>query len=62
MAIKQVLPGNIDFSKYLGEWVVVCEDKIVAHNKNLNNVEKEIKECKRTPVIAKIPEKDTLIF
>ena len=62
MAVKQVLPIGIDFSRYVGEWVVICEDKLVAHNKKLTNVEKEIRECKRTPVIAKIPEKETLIF
>ena len=62
MSINNVLPQQIDFSKYLGEWVVICEDKIVAHNKNLNCIKKEIKECKRIPTIAKIPKNDTLIF
>jgi len=53
---------NMDSSKYLGEWVIICQDKIIAHNKNLKNIEKEIKRCKKTPTIAKIPKKDTLIF
>ena len=60
--MNQVLPQDVDFSRYVGEWVVVCQNKIVAHNKNLNNVEKEIKACKRVPIIAKIPKKETLIF
>jgi len=62
MATKEILPQKVDFSKYVGEWVVVCENKVVAHDKNLCKVEKEIKECKRVPVVAKIPKKETLIF
>ena len=62
MAIKEVLPQDMDLSRYVGQWVVICENKIVAHDKNLDKVEKEIKACKRVPVVAKIPKKDTLIF
>jgi len=62
MVINQVLSKNMDFSKYVGQWVVICNDQVVAHDKNLNNIEKDIKNCKRTPTIAKIPKKDTLIF
>jgi len=62
MAINQVLPQGVDFSKYVGQWVVICQNKVVAHDKNLNNIKKEIKECSRVPTIAKIPKKDTLIF
>ena len=62
MAVDQVLPSNVDFSKYVGQWVVICQNRVVAHNKNLNKVKKVIKECKRIPTIAKIPKKETLIF
>ena len=62
MAIHQILPSEIDFSKYLGQWVIICENKVIAHNKNLTNIEREIKACKRVPTIAKIPKKETLIF
>ena len=62
MVIEQVLTQKVDFSRYVGQWVVICENKVVAHDKNLNKVQKEIKECKRIPTIAKIPKKDTLIF
>ena len=62
MAINHILPSNVDFSMYLGEWVVVCENKVVAHNRHLNKIEEDIKKCKRVPTIAKIPKKDTLIF
>ena len=62
IVIEQVLTQKVDFSRYVGQWVVICENKVVAHDKNLNKVQKEIKECKRVPTIAKIPKKDTLIF
>jgi hypothetical protein len=62
MVITPVLPAGIDFSKYLGQWIVVYEKKIIAHNKDLKKIKKEINSCKRTPTIAKIPEKETLIF
>ena len=62
MTINQVLPESIDFSKYLGQWVVVCDKKVVAHNKDLTKIKKEIAKCKRAPTIAKIPKKETLIF
>lgn len=62
MAINEVLSEGIDFSRYAGQWVVICENKLIAHDKNLSKMDKAIKECKRTPTIAKIPKKGTLIF
>ncbi len=62
MGINNVLPAEVDFSGYLGEWVVVCNNKVVAHNKDINKIEKDIKGCKTEPVIAKIPKSETLIF
>ncbi len=57
---KDVLP-KMNYSKYLGEWVVICNNKVVAHNKSLKNIDKEIKKY-NTPTIAKIPKEKTLIF
>ena len=57
-----VLRENIDLSRYVGQWVVICDNKLVAHNENLNNIQKEVKECKNIPTIVKIPKNDTLIF
>jgi len=61
MAKDDVLP-NIDLSGYLGQWVVICENKVIAHNKDLTKIAKDIDRCKRAPTITKIPEKETLIF
>jgi hypothetical protein len=62
MTINPVLPFGMDFAKYVGQWVVICDNKIVAHDKNLKRIQKDIKSCSRIPTVAKIPEKDTLIF
>jgi hypothetical protein len=62
MTINEVLPHSLDLSKYVGQWVVICNNIVIAHDKILNKIEKEINACKTTPIIAKIPKKDTLIF
>ncbi|MBW3004708.1 hypothetical protein KY310_02665 [Candidatus Woesearchaeota archaeon] len=61
MTINKVLPDS-NLAKYVGEWVIVCNNRIVAHNKDLQKIKKEIKKCKTTPTVAKIPKKETLIF
>ena len=43
MVIEQVLTQKVDFSRYVGQWVVICENKVDAQDNNLNKVQKEIK-------------------
>ena len=61
MGINNVLP-KIDLTRFLGQWVVICNNKLVAHNKDLTKIKKEINKCKLTPIVTKIPKKETLIF
>ena len=61
MGIDNVLP-KIDLTQFLGQWIIICEDKVIAHNKDLTKLTKDIKNCKRAPTITKIPKEDTLIF
>jgi len=58
---KAVLP-EMDYSKYRGEWVVICKDKIVAHGNDLVKLRGDIGKCRTQPTIVKIPKHDTLIF
>ena len=51
-----------NLSKYIGQWVVVCNHKVIAHNKDLTKIKQQIDDCKETPTVVKIPEKDILIF
>lgn len=61
MKTQQVLPDT-GLSKYVGEWVVICNDEVIAHSDKLIKIKKEISKCKTTPTIARIPKEDTLIF
>lgn len=49
-----------DWSKYSGEWVAICQNKIVANNSDLTKVIQESsKKCRdKKPMFAKIPEKN----
>ena len=53
---------NMD--KFIGDWVAVCNQKIVSHGKNVKKVFKEAKEkCpKERPFLTRIPDKETMIF
>lgn len=53
---------NVD--SYIGEWVAICEQKIVSHGKDFKKVFKEArKKCpKEKPLITRIPDKETMIL
>ena len=53
-----------NMSNYIGEWVAICDKKIVSHGKDVKEVFKEAKsKCsKGRPFLTKVPEKDTMIF
>ena len=53
---------NLD--NYIGQWVAICEQKIVAHGKDAKKVFKEAKEkCpKERPLLTRVPDKETMIF
>ncbi len=53
---------NMD--SFIGEWVAICEKRIVAHGKNVKKVFEEAKKkCpKERPLITKVPEEKTMIF
>lgn len=61
MATQEVL-SKVDLSQYKGQWVVLCDGSIIAHDKNITRIEKEIDTCKKTPTIVKIPNEEILIF
>ncbi|MBU1201237.1 MAG: hypothetical protein KJ583_05625 [Nanoarchaeota archaeon] len=59
---KNIILSEAELSKYIGQWVVISDNKVVAHDKRLNNLSDNIKNCKRAPIVAKVPKKETWIF
>ena len=53
-----------NLSGYRGEWVAICDQKIISHGKNVKKVFREVKKkCpKKKPLITKVPETQTMIF
>ena len=55
---------SADVKDYIGEWIAICDAKIVSHGKDVKQVFKEAKQkCpKAKPLITRIPDKETMIF
>lgn len=53
-----------DVNRFVGQWVAICSQKIVAHGKNVKAVFNEAKsKCpKERPLITRIPDKESMIF
>lgn len=53
-----------DLDSYIGEWVVICEGRVVSHNKNLKKAVAEAKKKygEKRFMIAKVPSKETMIY
>lgn len=49
---------------YIGEWIAICNQKIVSHGKDIKRVLKEAKKkCpKERPLLTRVPDKETMIF
>lgn len=50
--------------QYVGEWIAICDQKIVAHGKDVKTVFKQAKDkCpKERPLLTRVPDKETMIF
>ncbi|MFH1589724.1 MAG: DUF5678 domain-containing protein [archaeon] len=62
MSKRQEVIPKLDYSEYSGQWVVISNNKIIAHNKNLTKINNFINKCKSAPTITKIPGEGQLIF
>jgi len=53
-----------NLNKYLGEWIAICKNQIIAHGKDVKKVFQEAKEKypKERPLITKVPDKEAMIF
>lgn len=55
---------KLDVSPYIGEWVAVCNNRVVSHSTSFKKVFKEAKEAcgSRRPFIALVPKQETRIL
>jgi len=53
---------NVD--KFIGQWIAICNQKIISNGKNIKKVFEEAKEKypKEKPLIVRVPDKDSMIF
>jgi len=53
---------NMD--KFIGEWVAICDNKIISHGENVKEVFSEAKKkCpNKRPLLTRILDKETMIF
>ena len=53
-----------DMSRYIGQWVAICDQKVISYGKNVKEVFRKAKEkCPaKRPLLTKVPEKETMIF
>lgn len=67
---QQISESSYDYflrtnlNEYKGEWVTICDSKIISHGDNLKKVVEEAKkECgSKKFLIAKVPSEETMIF
>ncbi|MFH1134312.1 MAG: DUF5678 domain-containing protein [Nanoarchaeota archaeon] len=55
------MKANLD--SYVGQWVAICDEKIVSHGKNPKEVFMEAKKggCSKI-LLSRVPDKETMIF
>jgi hypothetical protein len=55
---------ELDISKYLNQYIVIIDKKVVANGKDIVSMLKSVRKKypHKTPLIAKIPEKSVLVL
>jgi len=55
---------KLDTSKYLNQYIVMIDKKVIAHGKDIVSMLKSVRKKypRKTPFIAKIPEKSVLVL
>ncbi len=56
------MKANVD--DYIGEWVAICEERIISHGKDAKKVFEEARKAcpKERPLLTRVPGKETMIF
>lgn len=53
-----------DIKDFMGEWIAICEDKIISHGNNLKIVVEEAKKKAdgKKFLLARVPSEEAMIF
>jgi len=53
-----------DLKRYLGEWVAICDGKVISHDSSFKKAYIEAKrQCpQKRPLLTRVPNQDTMIF
>lgn len=53
-----------DVNQFIGQWIAICDKKIVSHGNDVKAVFKEAREQfpKKQPLMVRVPDKETMIF
>jgi hypothetical protein len=56
------MKANVD--AYIGQWVAICGERIVSHGKDVKKVFEQAKKAcpNKKPLLARVPDKETMIF
>ena len=55
---------DVDVSSFIGQWIAICENKIIAHGKNLKEVAEQARRVLQGKkfLLARVPSQETMIF
>lgn len=55
---------TVDLKRYLGEWVAICNGKVISHDPSFKKAYVEAKKTCPTkrPLLTRVPDQDTMIF
>jgi len=55
---------RVDLSLYIGEWIAICDEKVVAHKPTFKETyEDAVRNCPgKRPLMSKVPSGDVLIL
>ena len=55
---------KVNIDSYIGQWIAICNQRIVSHGKDVKKVFKEARERCPTerPLLTRVPDKETMIF
>jgi len=53
-----------DLSQFIGEWIAICDEKVIAHDSNFKKTFEKAKELcpNKRPLLTKVRTEDTMIF